>query len=446
MRQTIFISHATPDDNILASWLAARLASLGYRVWVDLDQLKGGDPFWRDIQSAIREQAVRFLCVVTQVSVNRQGVLNEIAEACGVAKALKDPRFIIPIRGDGVSWDDFPIQLKTLNGVDFSESWHRGLVGVLDAFNRDGIPFTEGNPEVSRTAHLIATSTNSIRDVPEEAILNRLQIRQLPDSIHYFRTALSATDLLKHHALAAWPHAPFQRLLLGFLEIEAARPLTPDVFEIELAYTAPTEQFASGTAVGVPGIKGADARRMLVSILRQGFDDALSKAGLINHGDGRWFVPSNWRSGNVGRYRKANGKLGDRVLVGKAKELTWHFGLSFNVDAGRSPRIDLRPEVLFSPDGVRPFEDQKQLRRKHCKLWWNDRWRDLLQTLLAELFGLDAETVDINLGGTTSMQVSCRLSRLTLAKSYDAASSFMPATEEDAEEFVDTSMEDGSEE
>ena len=127
MRQTIFISHATPNDNALASWLAARLSSLGYRVWVDLEKLKGGDPFWRDIQAAIREQAVRFLCVVTQTSMTRQGVLNEIAEACSAAKNLNDPRFIIPLRGDFISWDDFPIQLKTLNGIDFSESWHRGL-------------------------------------------------------------------------------------------------------------------------------------------------------------------------------------------------------------------------------------------------------------------------------------------------------------------------------
>lgn len=43
-RQTIFISHATPDDNQFAIWLAMRLLSCGYRVWCDVRNLsKGGD-------------------------------------------------------------------------------------------------------------------------------------------------------------------------------------------------------------------------------------------------------------------------------------------------------------------------------------------------------------------------------------------------------------------
>ncbi|SEP69499.1 TIR domain-containing protein [Solimonas aquatica] len=445
-RETIFISHATPDDNAIAGWLAARLSSMGYRVWVDLKQLKGGDPFWGDIQAAIRNESNRVLCIVTRNSVDRQGVLNEIAEASSVAKAIRDSRFIIPIRGDEISWDEFPIQLKRLNGIDFSTSWHQGLMQVIDAFDRDSIACFAGNPDVLKVARHLATSTLRVNDEPEVAYLNRVQILRLPSELHYYRTALTAPELLNHHDKLPWPHAPYMRLVLGFIEPGAVGSMTPEGFELVPAYRATTTEFAGGTAVGVPDIDGGDARRMLASILRQGFENTLARAGLVRFGEHRWFVPANWRPANVGHYRKLNGKRGDRVLVGRAKELTWHFGLSFRVAAGLRPRIDLRAEVVFSADGVKPFEDQKQYRRKHCKAWWNDRWRDLLSALLAELFGFDAETAEVPLGGGASMTIDPRLVQLTLQRSYDTEAAFVPNTEEEAEELVEGGSEQVEEE
>jgi hypothetical protein len=94
--------------------------------------------------------------------------------------------------------------------------------------------------------------------------------------------------------------------------------------------------------------------------------------------DRRWFVPKGWREDNQGRYLRADGKEHYRVLVGKARELTWHFAVSFKVFSPAPRRIQIIPHVLFSNDDVTPLLDQKQLRRRHCKLWWNDKWRDLL--------------------------------------------------------------------
>jgi|SRR5882757_9995381 len=41
----VFISHAWPEDDELTRWLCDRLTAHGYRVWADLQQLLGGDPF-----------------------------------------------------------------------------------------------------------------------------------------------------------------------------------------------------------------------------------------------------------------------------------------------------------------------------------------------------------------------------------------------------------------
>lgn len=37
MRDTLFISHATPEDNEFAIWIGSRLEMLGYKVWIDTD-------------------------------------------------------------------------------------------------------------------------------------------------------------------------------------------------------------------------------------------------------------------------------------------------------------------------------------------------------------------------------------------------------------------------
>ena len=37
-RDTIFISHATPEDNEFSIWIASRLEMLGYKTWIDKDK------------------------------------------------------------------------------------------------------------------------------------------------------------------------------------------------------------------------------------------------------------------------------------------------------------------------------------------------------------------------------------------------------------------------
>ena len=40
-RDWIFISHVTPKNNYQAAWLEAKLTLLGYKVWVDIKDLRG---------------------------------------------------------------------------------------------------------------------------------------------------------------------------------------------------------------------------------------------------------------------------------------------------------------------------------------------------------------------------------------------------------------------
>ena len=76
LRNMIFLSHATPEDNEFARWLALQLANEGYAVWCDLTKLLGGEDFWKDIQEAIRTRSVRFLFVLSRSSNTKDGTLQ----------------------------------------------------------------------------------------------------------------------------------------------------------------------------------------------------------------------------------------------------------------------------------------------------------------------------------------------------------------------------------
>lgn len=441
VRKTIFISHARPEDDELTRWLCGRLTARGYQVWADLEQLHGGDPFWTNIEKEIRFNTVRFLSIVTHVSVARKGVKDELAEACDVSRKLNDPQLIIPIKGDSLPWDEFPIQLKQANGLDFSNDWSDGFAKLLKALERDQIPRDEGDPEVSRVASLLVSSREQIRSEPNLALHNWLPIHTLPENISYFLTSLSSYDLSGLRSQIKIPHAVHQRLILAFSDLETVRASVPENVAIEPRYTIKLKDFLEGNPPNGPETGKLEAHNHLSDILRQAIESFLKTQGLIQFGK-LWFVPNKWRENNEGEYVKSSGKLGHRVLVGKAKQLTWHFAIALKVNAGYPRGLLFSPHVLFSPDGITPLPDQKQFRRKNCKLWWNDKWRDLLQTLLAELFGKEEKSATIGLGGDSLMSLGASMASVQLPVTYSAKDAYVPEEDDESSEWDD----DGEEE
>lgn len=49
-RPSLFISHATLQDNAFAVWLGAKLAASGYKAWAGFLRLKGGDDWQRKFE------------------------------------------------------------------------------------------------------------------------------------------------------------------------------------------------------------------------------------------------------------------------------------------------------------------------------------------------------------------------------------------------------------
>src|ERR1700751_5068241 len=105
-RDTLFLSHANPEDNEFTLWLALQLANEGYRVWCDLTKLLGGEVFWDNIEEAIKTRAVKVLYVLSRVSNAKDGPLKELHFAQGIAKKEKLKDFVIPLHIDDLPHGD----------------------------------------------------------------------------------------------------------------------------------------------------------------------------------------------------------------------------------------------------------------------------------------------------------------------------------------------------
>ena len=155
MRDTIFISHANPENNYFAAWLATKLRMLGYNVWVDVRDLKPGQYFNRDFEKVIREDTIRFLAVVSNDYIIKSkrddtGVMNEIL----CARTIKDIEgFIIPLHYGNSNFDEFTVGLRGRLAIAFSENWANGLHDLAKYFEEVNIPKQEVQNNVIQFWH-----------------------------------------------------------------------------------------------------------------------------------------------------------------------------------------------------------------------------------------------------------------------------------------------------
>ncbi|MDP2248490.1 MAG: toll/interleukin-1 receptor domain-containing protein, partial [Nitrosomonadales bacterium] len=216
-RNLIFISHATPDDNGFTSWLSARLASDGYEVWSDLTQLVGGEVFWKDIDEAIRNYSIKFLSVLSPVSVGKRGFKKELSVADAVEAKGMLGDFIIPLRIGGIPYDEIPIDIHNKNVIDFTKGWHIGLAQLLEKLEKDHVPRKENFEfALSNWAKGFLEIDKLLENKEEEVISNWLPIFEMPASIKisYFDSAPPNIDFLKRQ----WPCRQIENSVISFAD------------------------------------------------------------------------------------------------------------------------------------------------------------------------------------------------------------------------------------
>src|SRR5690606_35676541 len=161
-KDTIFISHATHEDDYQASWLAAKLRYLGYKVWVDVDDLSAGDSFNTIIKPIIRDHAKIFIALTTKNYTEKAdnqntGVARELNCATKVDTKNLRHNFIIPAKFDSIDYNNFPYTYTGWQSVNFEGNWQTGLIDLVKELEK--IDF----PKSDNTENPISIWFNAIR-------------------------------------------------------------------------------------------------------------------------------------------------------------------------------------------------------------------------------------------------------------------------------------------
>ncbi|MCC6611668.1 MAG: toll/interleukin-1 receptor domain-containing protein [Burkholderiales bacterium] len=393
-REALFISHANPEDNAFALWLGAKLAAMGYEVWADVMRLHGGADWSRDLERALREQAIKLLAVCTPTAVEKDGVRNEIEIASQLAKQLNDPEFIIPLR---LKAYESPFRIARTQYVDFSDSWAAGLAEVVDLLSTTyKIPKKPGRSVGPWLASLSRGATRLIQR-RERLTSNWLRLQTLPSTLHYCEPPSGfPLSRFQERTLHRWPIVPFGAGVLTFAAPEAG-VLGPDM-PARSVVELPVREFLKDGWIRL-GIQGYEARRHFADLGNQAFEAFLHKRGLIafegSNGRRAWWgdvrtvplaqVHFNWQH-----------QKGRRQIVGKSdkRDVFWHYAVMGNVRTAPVRHMRISARLIFSENGMDAIGDSKRmhrLRRSFARGWRNARWRDMLLAFLWWLAEADAQ-------------------------------------------------------
>ncbi|MBB3933352.1 hypothetical protein GGR25_004425 [Kaistia hirudinis] len=461
-RDTIFICHATPDDNDFVRWLGARLTGHGYKVWADMFGLKGGTPFWNTIEDALREHACKVLYVASRASVDpkRQGVRNELSVADAVRKSLGDPAFIIPVRLDDVAFSDFPILVHQLNALDFSQGWGKCLIEMLDTLESANVPRMDRDQtaEFERWRQDAVKTAALVNDEPEPVLTSLSPINTLPAEVRYLKHNADAEAITQVLRASGIPFAPFYQLVITFTGLDEINAALPTPMAAELRARTPLQTFLSGEVADVTTPRRADALNIATALLRQHVERHLTQRGLKalpQRGSSAFYFPDGLVLNNKVPYTAASGRRTNKNVVGRSErnKIYWHLAMKVSVALGPPAFVRFKPYVAFSDDGQAAIADPKRtspIRRRFCKNWWNQHWRQLQEAFAVWLAEGRAETV-IALGASQHLVLAGRLLQLTAERHIVGDLQFQDEAEEpgepddDDDDFVVEALDEGEE-
>lgn len=409
-RDSIFISHATPEDNAFTLWLGGHLTALGYRVFADVLRLKGGDDWERVLEDAIRNRTKRFLLVGTPGGVQKQGVRNEITLAIETAKRIKEDGFIVPLRLAAYAP---PLQIAHAQYIDFERGWARGLAELLPLLEEAGIPKYPAGEAAQSWQSLQLKDARSIGTTPEDLVSNWLSIDALPASIAFydFKSGISIGAAQKARKDCPLPIAAHGRGFLSFAPLYELQEYFGPYLPLEIADTCETNTFLD---VGWQSqrLTPKDCRPKFTDISRRALDTYFESQGLksFEYASGRtaWWATTRHASMDQHSFAWSSFK-GRRQLVGRSEKrgFHWHYGVSCLARSGPIRHVRVAGRVVFTSNGHDLIGDARRLhrmRRTFCKGWRNDKWRDLLLAFW-HWISEGAESVEVPLGDGANMRL-----------------------------------------
>jgi len=415
----VFVSHANPEDNAFAQWLALRLATQGYAVWSDVTRLLGGEDFWDDIQHAIANRTVKFVFALSRASNKKDGTLQELAYAKEISKKLQGQirDFIITLRIDDIPYDEIDIRVNRLNHISFQDSWAKGSAQLLAKLEEDKVPT---NPNFTPSAvttwwRTQFSAESGVKKEPEELLSNWFPVVSLPEDIYFHNVS---------------------RRSQGKLEVDEQSLPYPAVLEsIFLITFAKAEDFGEKLGNEMYIARAGEPRKLsevleedkdfgkhLFRLFRLAWEHTLRERRLPVYELASKARTFYFTKGQVPNdrvfFRGVDGERTWRAMVGHSSRTNpqtgittvryWHFGLQLRPMVHPIRAYVMKPHVVFTNDGLNVWESKKRLaaaRRSQCKDWWNDEWRDRTLAAASHLANQDGDIV-LKLGCGVCMKFS----------------------------------------
>ena len=422
MRDMIFISHANPEDNEFTQWIALQLAKEGYPVWCDLTKLLGGEKFWNNIETSIRERTCKFLYVLSKTSNAKEGPLQELQVAESVARNEKISDFIIPLKIDNLPFRETNIQLSRINAISFQNSRAEGLSILLEKFETDNILKKQ-----SFNANAVNTwwrtkfkADKGVYLANDKHLSNWFPLIDLPKNIYFHKQPenfMSSQEFINEFK---YPAINYSDYCVSFAEKNDFNFEYSSLFPSNESISYETNSFLDGITDHFT-IKRNDARNMVARLLRMGWDNMVIRRNIptyeLSGGIQCLYFKDGFSEGNKAYFVGAKNKETYRQLVGvKTRSIDdgkviiryWHYGIQTKPILYPFYGYIVKPHVLFSNDGSNIWESKERLhsaRRSQCKNWWNPLWRD---RTLASMSWLSDESgfINIEFGSNVILQVS----------------------------------------
>ncbi len=419
MKDIVFISHANPEDNDFAWWLAAQLMNAGYKVWCDLENLIGGEDFWKDIENKIRDDTVKFLYVLSTVSNRKDGLLKELAVAQKVQREYDLKDFVIPLRIDNIPPTMINIELTRLNYIIFYENWASGLTNLLKKLSKNKVPKSNTiNPDFVNVWWLKQRLKGmGTIDKSETYYSNWFPIMKLPDQIYFHPFRKSQLKHLLKPGIIRFPAFDYKHYMVSFVS-------TKDIItELQISKDNLTDKSPSYSIETVMHDKNNrmilsnnEMRYFTIRLLNQAWISTMFQKGL------RPYKLSNERTCfwfEKGAVR--NDRAGNRLIVGKHLDAHWHFAISANSKLYPLPCFSINTHIVFTYDGHQPFSNslkQHRMRRRKGRTWWNSEWRDRLLGLLSLMADTNGN-LKMKLGGGAHALIGTNPIQFTSDIGYD---------------------------
>lgn len=371
-RDHLFVNYAT-EDGLFAEWLALRLTSEGYKVWIDRFKLLGGESYPRDIDVAIKNRTFRFLSLLSKSSIAKPNPMKERTLALNLAKLPGMTGFVVPLNVEGMSATELDWLTSDITFIPFHASWQKGLVQLLKLLDRENCPKFAGDGRAIVSD--LALTSELIVETPDILTSNTCAFSQIPKRLYTYVVSPSLADSRRVDVLRDWAcypitphrvvafHPPDGELLKWFQVDEAQRHEWQEKPEIE----------------GVP------TNDIIAALLRRCIEVCCRRKGFLWNNEGKVYccrlpfakrLPIRLSSGEKTTVQSSGSRTYFRVGAPKAP---YRFRLAVSptvirnfIDGDYSLIWKLRIWCTDETDKDLPSA-RRLSRRKHCVRNWNNR-------------------------------------------------------------------------